>query len=157
LTPNFIGRNFVGLSFRMKLKNLEKQKYKILLVLFSLALISFAILVFNDLKPLPLICDVTEGCFVVQNSPYSTTLGIENEYYGFVFFSLLIFLAISQIRNPKENKKNLIHAGVIITTIWAAYSFYLMGFVIKAYCKYCTVVDIAALISLLIIILFWKK
>ena len=141
----------------MKLKNLEKQKYKILLVLFSLALISFAILVFNDLKPLPLICDVSEGCFIVQNSPYSTTLGMENEYYGFVFFSLLIFLAISQIKNPSKNKKNLIHTGIIITTIWAIYSLYLMGFVIKAFCKYCTIVDIASLLSLFVIILFWKK
>lgn len=141
----------------MKLKNIEKQKYKILLALFILALMSSTILVINDLKPLPLICDVGEGCFIVAQSSYSTIFGIENEYLGFVFFSLLIILTILQIKNPGKSKKNYIHAGVIIITIWALYSLYLMEFVIKAYCKYCTTIDIISLLSLFIIILFWKK
>jgi len=141
----------------MELKNIKKYKYEILLVLFSLALINSAILVFNDLKQLPLICDVSEGCFIVSESSYSTIFGMGNEYIGFVFFSLLIVLVISQIKNPWKSKKNFIHLGIIITNIWALYSLYLMEFVIKAYCKYCIIIDIISLISLLIIILFWKK
>tara|TARA_Y100000310_G_scaffold278033_1_gene296237 strand:+ start:706 stop:1131 length:426 start_codon:yes stop_codon:yes gene_type:complete len=141
----------------MNWKNLEKRKYEILLALFLISMVSSLILSFNLLKPIPLICDVTEGCFIVQNSEYSKTLGIENAYLGLVFFVSLSLLTFLQIKNPKKEQKILINFGAVIGGVWSFYSLYLMGYVIQAYCRYCTVLDISSIIALFVVILFWKK
>ena len=129
-------------------------KYKILLILFVLALASSLIL---SLAPLSEICDPGKGCDVVQHSSYSSLFGIKNSHYGVAVFTLAILLIFSHIKNPTEKKKNLIHVIVIIGSLVALYFIYLQQFVLTAFCKYCMVVDVSMLAALSIIIFNWKK
>lgn len=132
-------------------------KYKILLFLFFISLASSLVLTINEIKPSPLICDITEGCFVVSESPYSQIFGIENAYIGFAFFVLMFFMTLSQVKKPKEKKEKIIEIGVFIGGLWAVYSIYLMEFVINAYCKYCTVIDVSSLIAVAVAVYYRKK
>ncbi|HLA22984.1 MAG TPA: vitamin K epoxide reductase family protein [Candidatus Nanoarchaeia archaeon] len=137
---------------------MKLHKYKVLLILFIISLGSSLILVFNDLKPLPLICDVTEGCYIVKNSTYNSLLfGIPNEYLGLIFFSVMTLTALSHMYKPRKIKENAITGGVLISFLFALYSLYLQEFIIGAYCRYCTLMDISIVLSLLVLILFWKK
>lgn len=126
---------------------MKTKKYKILLVLFLISFISASLLLANLLRHSDLICNETEGCFTVSESPYSETLGIENEYLGFVFFLAMIILTIMQIKKSNDKREKWIKIGIVIGGIWAVYSLYLMEFVIMAYCKYCTVIDISSIIA----------
>ena len=132
-------------------------KHKFLAVLFLVSLLSSAILVFNDLKPLPLICDVNEGCNVVKNSPYNTIFfGIPNEDIGLAFFLVLFVLTLMQLKKPNKTKEKLITMGVFGSFIFALYSLYLQKFIIGAYCKYCTTMDISIILSLIVLFYFEK-
>ncbi len=129
-------------------------KYKILLILFMLSLVSSLTM---SLKPVSEICEPGEGCEVVQNSIYSETFGIKNNYIGSLIFIGLILLTISQIINPKENKKLLIHFSVIVSSLIAIYFLYLQQFILNAYCKYCLVVDFSMILALITILPDLKK
>lgn len=129
-------------------------KYNILLILFTLSLASSLVL---SLTPISEICDPGAGCSVVHHSVYNKTFGIQNSHYGVVIFALVILLTLSQLKNPTKNKKNLIHAVIIIGSLIALYFIYLQQFVLNAYCKYCMVVDLSMLAALLIIIFKWKE
>ncbi len=123
-------------------------KYKLILIIFLLALISSLLLAF---VPLHFICTPLEGCNAVQTSIYSKTLGVSNNYYGIVIFLVMLLLTLSYIKNPNKNVKFLIYAGVFSGTLIALYFFYLQQFVIHAYCKYCLVIDIGMVISFIIL------
>jgi uncharacterized membrane protein len=135
----------------MKIRNL---KYKILLIIFIIALISSIILSF---VPLPLICTQFEGCNTVQTSIYAKTFGIENSYFGIVIFSFMSFMIYSHIRKPHNHKKTLISLGVFAGTMISFYFLYLQKFILHAYCKYCLVIDFGMVISFGVLNLPWKK
>ncbi|MEX0932687.1 MAG: vitamin K epoxide reductase family protein [Candidatus Pacearchaeota archaeon] len=137
-------------------KYIKQNKYEILLFLFAISLISSVILSINLMQPSSIICDVTEGCHIVANSEYSKTFGIENAFLGLFFFTGLMIITILQIRKPTKEGKFLINFGAIIGGIWAIYSLYLMEFVIKAYCKYCTALDASSILAVVIVLLTWK-
>ena len=132
-------------------------KYKILLAIFILCLISSIILSIPS-KSLHKFCttDLESNCNSVQNSKYAYTLGIKNSYLGIIIFTFLSILTISQIKKPKKNKKTLIATGIIIGSIISIYFLYLQIFVIKEFCRYCLIIDFGLLISLLLIIP-WKR
>lgn len=123
-------------------------RYKIILVILILALISSLLLSF---VPLPLICTQLEGCNAVQTSIYAKTFGISNSYYGIVIFILMSLLILLYIRKPNKNTKFLIHMGVFVGTLVSLYFLYLQQFVIHAYCKYCLVIDIGMILALIIL------
>ena len=129
-------------------------KYRVLFWLFLFSLIVSLIL---SLTPISEICDPGKGCEVVQHSPYASTLGVKNSHYGSVIFALALFLVISHIRRPKDYKRKIIHAIVMMGSIVALYFIYLQQFVLNTYCKYCMVVDISMLTALIVIIFNWKK
>jgi len=131
-----------------------KTKYEILLAIFFISLLSSLML---SLAPSPLICNLNEGCGVVENSVYSETFGIKNADYGVAIFIFAIILTLLHLKNPTENKKNLIHLIILIGASIAIYFIYLQIFVLKAFCKYCMVVDTALIFGLLTIIFNWKK
>ncbi|MEK6928984.1 MAG: vitamin K epoxide reductase family protein [Nanoarchaeota archaeon] len=131
-------------------------KYKILLTLFSLCLISSLILSFPS-QTNNFLCSEEFGCGKVQNSPYSYTLNVKNSNYGIIIFALLIILTLSHIKNPTIDKKRIIHISIIIGFFIAIYFLFLQEFVIKAYCTYCLIVDVSLIISMVIILKKWKK
>lgn len=136
---------------------MKNTKYKILLVLFLISLLSASILVYQDFKPTSLICTTGEGCDLVKNSEYNKIfLGIKNEYLGTIFFIGLSLITLSQLTNPKKTKEKLITLGVFVSLAFAIYSLYLQEFIIKAYCKYCTAMDISIIISVIVLLYFEK-
>lgn len=125
-------------------------KYKILLLLFTVSLL-FSILL--AITPTQKLCgEETSSCSIVQNSEYKETLGISNSIIGIVTFSLLIALVLSQIKNPKKNKKNFLAIVIAMSTVGALYFIYLQIFVIKALCPYCMIIDTATILALVILL-----
>jgi len=134
---------------------IKKFKYEILLVLAIISLLSSLILSFT---PVPEFCDVDGGdCDVVYSSSYNYTFGIKNSYYGVCIFLFLSLLIYYQIKKPTNTKRNIIHIIIIFGTIVASSFLYIQQFILNAYCKYCVIVDVCMLLSLLIIIFNWKK
>jgi uncharacterized membrane protein len=132
---------------------MERVKYKILLALFGISLISSLIL---SLIPTPIVCSAEVGCDIVQTSSYNQTLGLKNSYYGLVIFTFLVFLTLSHIKKPTKNKKMLIHLAIIVSSLVALYFLYIQKFVLQAFCKYCCVTDVSVLLSLVVMIWKWE-
>jgi uncharacterized membrane protein len=133
---------------------MSKTKYKILLALFAICFIASGILSF---VPIIQACGGVETtCYVVQTSPYETTLGIKNAYTGLVTFAFIGFLTFLQIKYPNKERKALIKYGVFLASLIAIYFLYIQFFALDALCKYCMVIDISTLVSLGIV-LFWKE
>ncbi len=128
-------------------------KYKILLVLFIIALISSILLAFNGNGN---VCEAEENvegsCITVQSSDYSSFFGIPNHYYGIVMFTFLILITLSYIKKERKYKKYIINLGVVVGAIIAIYFLYLQQFVLNVYCKYCLVVDISMILALILVV-----
>ena len=128
-----------------------KHKYKIFWVIFSLSLVISAILATQSTPP---IC--TGGCDTVTTSKYAYTFGIKNSIYGTFIFLILSAITYSHIKNPSRNKKIIINLGIIFGSAISVYFIYLQHFVLKSYCKYCLVVDIGLVISLIVLLISLK-
>lgn len=128
-------------------------KYKIFLAVFVIGLISSLILYSNSLTG---ICDPGKGCDVVNSSVYGKTFGISNSLYGVFIFPFLILLTLFHIKKPHHNIRKILHLAIILGSIVAIYFLYLQIFVIKVYCEFCTLVDIALLIGLGFMIYLWE-
>ena len=125
-------------------------KNKILLAIFIICLAASIILAFI---PAEEACGDTDdpqnGCYIVDQSPYAKTIGVNNSYFGVIAFLTLIILTVSQMKNPTKHKKRFIMLGIILCSIVALYFLYLQFFIIKAFCQYCMVVDIGSILSLI--------
>lgn len=141
---------------RLNRNFLEKNKfYLILSVLFLISLISSSILAFF---PIDSVCSSTSGCAVVYKSGYSSLLfGIDNSRLGFIAFLVVLVITISHIFYPKKEKDFIIKIAIIFSSIIAIYFIYLQTFVIGAFCKYCMVVDISSILSLIVLFFTNKK
>lgn len=136
---------------------MKNPKYIVLAALFFISLVSSGILVLYDFKPLPEICSVGEGCYTVKNSSYNALFfNVPNEYLAFGFFLAMFLLTITQIIRASDRKNLAINTGIVLISIFAVYSVYLQAFVIKAFCKYCMVMDISSLLALVLILTFRK-
>ena len=128
-------------------------KYKIFLVIFFIGLICSLILTSNSESGL---CKPAAGCDLVNNSSYGSTLGIKNSVYGIFIFPFLILLTIFHILNPGKHTRRILHLGIILGSLVAIYFLYLQFFVLKLYCKFCIVIDIALLIGLFFMFWLWE-
>lgn len=125
-------------------------KYKTIILLISLALISSIILTF---VPIEQACAVKEnGCYAVQTSQYEKTFGIKNVHFGLAAFSVLLIITLIQRKKPTKRKKQFIFIGLICGSLIALYFLYLQFFVLRAVCKYCMVADVGVILALLTMI-----
>ena len=130
-----------------------QKQYGIYFTVFIISLISSIILAVDSNHTF-----CSGGCNIVQQSVYASFLGIKNYYYGIIIFSILTLISASQILNPSRKKEKIINISIISGSLVAIYFLYLQEFVIKAFCKYCFVVDIGLLSCLLTLaITKWKK
>jgi len=129
-------------------------KYQIILGLILLALISSLIL---SLKPVSEICDINSECEIVYYSQYNSLFGFQNSYFGVVIFTFLIALILSYFINPTNNKKTIINLIIFVGSLLALYFLYIQNFILQAYCKYCLIVDLSMVISLILILPELKK
>ena len=133
---------------------MNKTKYKIILTIFIISLISSIVLSFVSIEKA---CGSEQnGCYKVQTSNYEKMLGIKNSYIGVVVFGGLSILTFIHLRNPKKYRKNLINLGIFFGFLFALYFIYIQIFKIEALCRYCITIDIGAIINLALI-LFWKE
>lgn len=129
-------------------------KYWLMLLFVLIALASSAVLAF---EPLSVICDIEQGCSVVQNSTYAYTFGIKNSVYGVAVFSVLFLVILMQIVKPGKNREKFIKFSLLLGTLIALYFLGLQIFILKAYCKYCFIADFSVLIAFAISFLPDKK
>ena len=123
-------------------------KYWTILIFILLALGSSAVLAF---EPLSEVCNVEQGCSVVQNSTYAYTFGVKNSVYGVGIFAFLSILALIQIFRHSNKMEKFLKFSLIIGSAIAIYFLILQIFVLKAYCKYCIVVDLSVILALLVL------
>ncbi|MEK6898393.1 MAG: vitamin K epoxide reductase family protein [Nanoarchaeota archaeon] len=133
---------------------MNKIKYQILLGLFLISLLSSVMLSFQQTSEL---CVPGQGCEIVHASKYNYTFGIQNSYLGVAIFSFLSIITFLQIIKPAKNRKNLIRLSVILSSIIVIYFLYLQQFVLKAYCKYCLIIDFSMLMALSVVVIKWKE
>ena len=129
-------------------------KYLLIIIFLLISLASSAILAF---EPLSVVCNVEQGCALVQNSVYAHTFGIKNSLYGVGIFSLLSIITVLQILKPTKIKKKIIKFSLIVGSAIAIYFLVLQIFVLHAYCKYCLVVDLSVIAAMIVPFLPNKK
>ncbi len=136
----------------------SKTKYTIILILMILATLASLILTF---VPLEQACGHSESCTIVQTSQYEETFGIKNAHLGLIAFPILALLTIFELKNtgknPNKYRKKLLSLGIILGSAFAIYFLYIQIFILQALCKYCLVVDIGTLASLILISIREKK
>jgi len=130
-----------------------RNKYFYALLIFLICLIASIVLI---VRVPGTMCYGVDGCDTVQASSYAKTFGIKNGYYGMVAFAIMLFLTYLQIHEPEKKRAKFIFWLSIFGSLVALRFFYLMKFVIGAYCTFCLVVDIGVILATLLLFL-WKE
>lgn len=91
-------------------------------------------------QPHPTLCAEGGGCSVVAQSAYSHIAGIPLPLLGAAYFALL--LGLSAVRRAHWALVGLSLVGAITGLVLLA----LQAFVIQAFCRFCVVVDVAAVL-----------
>lgn len=125
-------------------------KYKILLIIFLISLISSIILLSTNHGSD--FCKPDGGCGSVQNSKYAYLFGISNSIYGIILFSFLSLITFMEIKKPTQIKRLLIDSGAIIGFFIALYFIFLQIFILKIFCKYCLVIDGGMILAFALIV-----
>lgn len=121
------------------------QIYKKFLYLLALAGILVSLyLTYTKFSNSKIICSFG-NCNVVQNSEYSTLLGIPVALFG-VFYYFLIFSLIFY----KKNKVLLL--ATALGFLYSMYLTYLEIFVVKAICQWCVISASIATMSFIIVV-----
>jgi len=126
----------------------NKTKYIIILIMMILATTASVILSTMTIQEA---CGENTGCTIVNTSTYEKTFGIKNAHIGLLAFPILAILTILELKKTSRYRKKLLQLGIIIGSAFAIYFLYLQIFVLEAICKYCLVVDVGILISLVLI------
>ncbi len=119
-------------------------KKRVLLILTFSGILISSYLFYAKLTNNPLLCLGNAGCSIVQNSQYSTLLGIPLGLWGMgYYFILFTVFYVDNSKNLAIFRKLWIIWGILFST-------YLTGieaFVLNAYCYWC----LASFINILII------
>jgi len=127
-----------------------KLKYRIILAIFILAFIS------SFLLSQGFAC--ANACDLDNSKIKSFILDKEiNGYIGMGIFLVLSLITFFHIKNSTKIKKKLIYTGIFIGSAIAIYFLYLQIFVLQAFCKYCMIIDIGLLVTLVLILFTWRK
>ena len=126
-------------------------KYKILLIIFLISLLSSIILLSTN-HGNSNFCKPDGSCSSVQNSKYAYFFGISNSIYGIIIFAFLSLITFMEIIKPTQIKRLLIDSGAIIGFFIALYFIYLQMFILKEFCKYCLVIDFEMVLSFILIV-----
>lgn len=133
------------------------RKQKLIIILIALSLLNIFLSGFIEnqtkLETQSETCFIQEqDCYEVQESEFSTFLGISLPSYGIATFSILtIFLTMLLIISIKkeetrlykyENKtKQTLKLMMIVGLLSSIYLIYLQKFTIGSFCNYCLIID----------------
>ncbi len=101
------------------------------------------------------ICITGKNCGVVQNSEYSTFLGIKLSYIGLASSLLLLVIFILTEKNKIKFKYFLYIS--IIGAFFCLYLIYIQFFVLKTLCSNCLIADTTMIIIAILSIYLIKK
>ena len=117
---------------------------KLLLILSIIGILISSYLAYAKLSHTSLLCGLSGGCDAVQNSEYSTLLGIPMGIWGMGFyFVLFTVFYIEKMPRLRLIRTSLVAWGLVYT----AYLTYLEAFVINAWCRWC----VASALNMLLI------
>lgn len=101
------------------------------------------------------VCGPAHGCDVVQTSSYSRFFGIPWAYLAVLYYLALTFVGSALDSSPLMRKAALAF-GALGTAV-ALWSAYLQVFVIKAFCVYCTALDIFQVALFALALVVWNR
>lgn len=98
-----------------------------------------------------LLCDTAGliGCTTVATSPYSFILGIPLAEYGVIFYSILFILAALELVIASESLRHVLQIFTGSGLLVSIYFVYVQLFVINAFCVYCLISVMIALLGFL--------
>ena len=88
-------------------------------------------------------------CDRVQNSIYSSILGVDLTYFGIFTFLALSTLSFLQLRKDNAVRRKIVLYACIGAGIFALWLLIIQMIVLKAYCIFCLVIDTSSLILLI--------
>lgn len=123
----------------------------IIVVLAIIGLSDASYLSYSEFNQVIVPCGESTGCDLVLTSPYSKMFGLPIVYFGLIYYSTILILAILNFLELELNKLLKFKSGLLqyITTldllqiattagfIFSIYLMYIMIFVIGDWCKYC--------------------
>ena len=123
-----------------------------ILVLAFCGLADSAYLTQHELNGTPLICNVQNlsDCNIVAASQYSHLFGVPLAEYGVAFYGIIFILAALEIVLFDRLLRRLLQAAAAAGVLASLYFSFIQIFFIGAFCIYCFV---SALIALLVLIL----
>lgn len=101
------------------------------------------------------VCGPAHGCDIVQTSTYSRVFGIPWAYLAVGYYIVGAFIGSSLVVSAAMRKAAVWFGALgVAVALWSAY---LQIFVIKAFCIYCSVLDVFAVLLLVIAIVLSRK
>lgn len=151
----------IGVAIRFHLRRGDKARIldsmkrlgvACILVLAFFGLADSTYLAQHEASGTPLLCNIQNlsGCNIVAASPYSHIFGIPLAEFGILFYSIIFVLAALEIVLFDRLLRRVLQAISLIGVVASLYFTLIQAFVIRAFCIYCLV---SALIALLIFIL----
>ncbi|MDP4038660.1 MAG: vitamin K epoxide reductase family protein [bacterium] len=89
-------------------------------------------------------CTVTKGCEKVLSSSYATIFNIPVALFGVIFYFFMLILTVHFLFNTINKKLLLLVASLGV--ISSVYLLSIQAFVLKAWCQYCLLADLTALV-----------
>lgn len=110
-------------------------KKTFILILSIIGILISAYLAYAKLTSNELVCGINEGCSIVQNSKYSTLLGIPLGIWGMAYYFMLF--AIYFIDSKEIKKEHIKSIWIVWGILFSIYLTALEAFVIHEYCFWC--------------------
>ena len=128
-------------------------KLYLVIILAILGIFNTAYLIRSDITQSPINCLFfpEDSCAKVEKSEYSKILGIPNSYLGFIFYSLVLILAI--LVWGKIIPRRPLQILIIIGLLFSLYFIFLQALVIRAWCVWCwfSALDVLLLFGLMVV------
>jgi uncharacterized membrane protein len=130
------------------------KKYYVIILIFSLLALSFSLIIaaqkiFNT-RSLNNVCSaLTQNkCETVQTSNYARILGVDITLFGMIGFLVLVILSLAFLWKQYTQIKYILLPGCILAGLTALWLLYVQAFILHAYCAFCLVVDLSAVVLL---------
>lgn len=122
----------------------------VLLVLSFLGLADASYLAQHAVSGTPLLCDIKNisGCNIVAASPYSLIFGVPIAIYGVVFYGLVFVLSALELVIADQLLRRILQGISALGFLASIYFVLVQLFLIGAFCIYCFISAIIAIIML---------
>lgn len=138
----------------------EQKNNTILWTILTLSVAGFidaTYLAMNRLIGNPVVCYGSNGCGIVDASPYSSILGIPVSVLGAIFYAVTILLLVQFFLKKEKRMLSLAAVMLIVGGVFSIYFILLQALVIHAWCYYCIISDTIGIINALLIIWLLKR